>query len=46
MAEHADGKVSGWTWANGGLGFSLVGASDADLHPIADEIRSQVTTSS
>lgn len=47
MAEHSDGKVSGWTWAKGGMGFSLVGATDAaDLHPIADEIRSQVTTSS
>ncbi|MGA1802823.1 anti-sigma factor family protein [Rhizobium sp. HT1-10] len=47
MAVHADGKVSGWTWASGGMGFSLVGATNAaDLHPIADAIRSQVTTSS
>jgi anti-sigma factor RsiW len=46
MAEHADGKVSGWTWASGGMGFSLVGESDAkSLHPIADDIRTQVMTS-
>jgi len=45
MAEHADGKVSGWTWANGGMGFSVVGETDAkSLHPIADDIRAQVST--
>lgn len=45
MVEHADGKVSGWTWANGGMGFSLMGATDAkSLHPIADDIRAQLST--
>jgi anti-sigma factor RsiW len=43
MVEHADGKLSGWTWATSGMGFSVVGATNAeDLHPLADEIRSQL----
>jgi hypothetical protein len=47
MAEHGDGKVGGWTWATSGMGFSLVGETNAeDLHPLADEVRSRVTTSS
>lgn len=42
MTEHSTGDVATFTWANAGLGYSLVGgASPAKLHPIADEIRRQ-----
>lgn len=35
--------VHGWSWAKRGLGYSLVGTLNADdLHPIADDIRSQI----
>lgn len=45
MIGSADRGVSGWSWANQGMGFSLVGSlPGSDLHPIADEVRSQVTT--
>jgi anti-sigma factor RsiW len=45
MAEHMDGSLGGWTWATDGMGFSLVGAAKAeDLHPLADEVRSQLKT--
>ncbi len=42
MAPHAEGNVEGWSWASGGMGYSLVGALPADiLHPLADDIRHQ-----
>lgn len=35
--------VHGWSWARDGLGYSLVGSLPPErLHPIADEIRSQI----
>jgi anti-sigma factor RsiW len=43
MAEHAFGDVRGYSWADQGLGYSLVGAASASaLHPLADTIRRQV----
>ncbi|MBN8871237.1 MAG: anti-sigma factor [Rhodospirillales bacterium] len=37
-------EVSGFSWAANGMGYSLVGpaASQALLHPIADEVRRQI----
>ncbi|MGV1759663.1 anti-sigma factor family protein [Rhizobium sp. A22-96] len=46
MAEYSEGSIGGWSWADNGMGFSLVGSAPVDtLHPIADEIRSQTTSS-
>lgn len=45
MAPHSQGNVEGWSWASGGMGYSLVGALSADsLHPLADDIRQQIET--
>ncbi|CAN7741253.1 anti-sigma factor [Bosea sp. LjRoot9] len=42
MARHSQGGVNGWSWADGGLGYSLVGAVTPELlHPIADDVRRQ-----
>lgn len=43
MAEHRDGDVAGYAWADDGMGYSLVGGAGAAglLHPIADEARRQ-----
>lgn len=33
----------GWSWARNGLGYSVVGEIGLDeLHPLADEVRSQI----
>lgn len=43
MSEHSQGAVSGVTWADRGLGYTLVGDRPADvLHPLADEARRQI----
>jgi anti-sigma factor RsiW len=43
MSERSHGPVSGVTWAEQGLGYTLVGAEPADvLHPLADEMRRQI----
>lgn len=43
MVGSTEGNVSGWSWAKGGMGYSVVGPITADeLHPIADVVRSQV----
>jgi len=40
------GAFGGWSWADKGLGYSLVGNDGAlDLHPLADEARRQVRMS-
>jgi len=40
------GPYDGWSWADKGLGYSVVGDDRvADLHPIADEVRRQVRMS-
>jgi len=45
MREHRSGSAAGYAWAQDGLGYSLVGASDpAVLHPLANEIRRTTAT--
>lgn len=45
MAPHSGGDVSGFAWADDGMGYSLVGPSAAEsLKPIADEVRRQART--
>lgn len=45
MREHRAGSATGYAWAQDGLGYSLVGASDpAVLHPLANEIRRTTAT--
>ncbi len=43
MAEHRDGEVAGYAWADKGMGYSLVGKMGTAglLHPIANEARRQ-----
>ena len=42
MSPHAQGNVAGFAWADGGMGYSLVGQAAADaLKPIANEVRKQ-----
>jgi anti-sigma factor RsiW len=42
MSEHEDGEIGGVTWADKGIGYSLVGTESAGkLHPIANEVRRQ-----
>ncbi|WP_454659113.1 anti-sigma factor family protein [Bosea beijingensis] len=42
MSPHSQDGVSGWSWADNGLGYSLVGAVTPEtLHPIADDVRRQ-----
>jgi len=44
MAEHTSGPVRGFSWAQRGVGYSVVAtASAAALHPLADEVRRQTT---
>jgi len=46
MREHSYGAVGGVSWAENGLGYGLVGAaSPGELHPLADQIRSQIRQS-
>jgi anti-sigma factor RsiW len=46
MAPHSHGSVRGFTWADKGVGYSLVGPAPPEvLHPLADEVRRQVSTS-
>jgi anti-sigma factor RsiW len=43
MSEHSTGGVGGVTWADKGIGYSLVGTSQPKtLHPLADEVRRQI----
>lgn len=42
MAPHVGGDVSGFAWADGGMGYSLIGHGAAEaLRPIANEVRRQ-----
>jgi anti-sigma factor RsiW len=42
MRQSSEGPMTGFTWARDGVGYSVVGATSADiLHPIANEIRQQ-----
>ena len=43
MARHAEGAINSYSWADNGLGYSLVGlTAPAVLHPLADEARRQI----
>jgi anti-sigma factor RsiW len=43
MTAHSQGDVGGFAWADGGVGYSLVGhAAPESLRPIANEIHKQV----
>jgi len=45
MAPLAGGDVSGFSWADGGMGYSLVGQGAAEsLRPLANEVRKQART--
>lgn len=45
MTPHSSGDVSGFAWADGGMGYSLVGQSAPEaLRPIANEARRQART--
>ena len=42
MAPHTQGPVAGFAWADGGMGYSLMGQAAVDsLKPIANEVRRQ-----
>jgi anti-sigma factor RsiW len=46
MAVQSQGDTTGFTWAAGGMGYSIVGPSASrDLHPLADDVRRQIGTS-
>lgn len=45
MAPHSGGDVSGFAWADDGMGYSVVGQAAAEsLRPIANEVRKQLRT--
>jgi anti-sigma factor RsiW len=45
MTPQARDDIVGITWADGGMGYSLVGRSAVDaLRPIANEVRRQART--
>lgn len=45
MMPQSKGEVSGFAWADGGMGYSLVGQSATEsLRPIANEVRKQART--
>jgi anti-sigma factor RsiW len=45
MTPQTSGDVVGFSWADGGMGYSLVGQSPTEaLRPIADEVRRQAQT--
>jgi anti-sigma factor RsiW len=44
MAPQSKGNVNGYTWADKGFGYSLVGPTPPErLHPLADEVRKQLS---
>jgi anti-sigma factor RsiW len=43
MTAHSNDDVAGFAWADGGMGYTLVGPSVAEsLRPVANEVRRQV----
>ncbi len=45
MARHDYGALSGYSWADDGMGYSLVGrVATPGLHPVANEVRRQTLT--
>jgi anti-sigma factor RsiW len=46
MSEHTEGELTNYAWSNQGLGYSLVAtAPSKTLHPLADEVRRQINSS-
>jgi anti-sigma factor RsiW len=46
MMAHSQGAVNGFSWADNGIGYSVVGPdSPALLHPLANEVRRQMKKS-
>jgi anti-sigma factor RsiW len=44
MVQSTNGAVTGFSWSNNGIGYSLVGAASPDiLHPLANQVRAQVS---
>ena len=42
MTDHSKGDIAGFAWADGGVGYSLVGPGAAEtLRPVANEVRRQ-----
>ena len=42
MTPHSKGDVAGFAWADGGIGYSVVGQAPVDvLRPLANEVRKQ-----
>lgn len=47
MTQYVDGDLAGFSWADRGMGYSMVGDIAAPLlHPVADEARRQLLTKS
>ena len=45
MAPQTSGDLNSYTWADKGLGYSLVGPTPQDrLHPLANEVRKQLSS--
>src|SRR5262249_34982464 len=45
MTAQSTGDVTGFVWADGGVGYSLVGQAPSDsLRPLANEVRKQART--
>jgi anti-sigma factor RsiW len=45
MTPQTSGDVAGFAWADGGMGYSLVGQSPTEaVRPIANEVRRQART--
>jgi anti-sigma factor RsiW len=43
MSERREGDLGGVSWADRGMGYSLVGpAAPHALHPLADDLRRQL----
>lgn len=42
MVENERGGLAGFTWADQGVGFSLVSTKSPRLHPLANEMRRQI----
>jgi anti-sigma factor RsiW len=44
MSRHARDGVEGFTWSTQGIGYGLVGPPSSQLHPLADEVRRQMSS--
>jgi anti-sigma factor RsiW len=44
MSQHARDGLEGVAWSNQGVGYTLVGPASSELRPLADQIKSQVSS--